>query len=241
MSRIDRVLRTLFFGWLLGAAFVVAAAEITFYEYPGFGGQSLTLRGYTPNFGDIGFNDRAASIVVRSGSWQVCTDGEFKGNCVTLARGDYRVLDERFDGRISSAREVGSSGGDTGVYSRYGRGSVELFEEANFGGRSVVLDRDAVNFESIGFNDQAGSAIVRDGTWELCIGSEYRGTCRSYAVGRYADLGPGLTPDAARSERVVTIGANLQISQGIVVKADVQRFRENADLNRVNLGLGWSF
>jgi hypothetical protein len=57
----------------------------------------------------------------------------------------------------------------------------------------------------------------------------------------YADLGPGLTPDAARSERVVTLGANFQVAQGIVVKADYQRFRENADLNRVNLGLGWSF
>jgi hypothetical protein len=57
----------------------------------------------------------------------------------------------------------------------------------------------------------------------------------------YADLGPGLTPDAARAERVVTVGANLQVSQGVVLKADYQRFRENADLNRFNLGLGWSF
>jgi len=57
----------------------------------------------------------------------------------------------------------------------------------------------------------------------------------------YADLGMGLTPEAARAERVVTMGANLQVSQGVVLKADYQRFRENADLNRVNLGLGWSF
>ncbi len=57
----------------------------------------------------------------------------------------------------------------------------------------------------------------------------------------YADLGPGLTPDAARAERVVTLGANLQVSPGVVVKADYQRFREAPDQNRVNLGLGWSF
>ncbi len=57
----------------------------------------------------------------------------------------------------------------------------------------------------------------------------------------YADLGPGLTPDATRAETVVTLGANLQVSQGVVVKADYQRFRENPDQNRVNLGLGWSF
>ena len=57
----------------------------------------------------------------------------------------------------------------------------------------------------------------------------------------YADLGPGLTPEAARGEGVITLGANFQVAQGVVVKADYQRFRENTDLNRVNLGLGWSF
>ncbi len=57
----------------------------------------------------------------------------------------------------------------------------------------------------------------------------------------FADLGPGLTPGAAPTERVVTLGANFQVAQGIVVKADVQRFRENRDADRFNLGLGWSF
>ena len=57
----------------------------------------------------------------------------------------------------------------------------------------------------------------------------------------YDDLGAGLTPDAGRAEQVVTVGANLRFAQGVVLKADYQRFRTNADLNRVNLGLGWSF
>jgi hypothetical protein len=57
----------------------------------------------------------------------------------------------------------------------------------------------------------------------------------------YADLGPGLTPSAAAAERVYTVGANFQVSQGIVVKADLQRFRSNRNLDRFDLGLGWSF
>jgi hypothetical protein len=57
----------------------------------------------------------------------------------------------------------------------------------------------------------------------------------------YADLGAGLTPAAASAERVLTLGANLQVADGIVLKADYQRFRENSGLNRVDLGLGWSF
>ena len=57
----------------------------------------------------------------------------------------------------------------------------------------------------------------------------------------YADLGPGLTPDPLPTEQVWTVGANFQLTPGVVVKADYQRFRENKDNNRVNLGLGWSF
>ena len=56
----------------------------------------------------------------------------------------------------------------------------------------------------------------------------------------YASLGPGLTPDAGRTRKVATIGANFLIGSGVVLKADYQRFNDS-DLNRVDLGLGWSF
>ena len=58
---------------------------------------------------------------------------------------------------------------------------------------------------------------------------------------RYADLGPGLTPSARPSERVVTLGANFQLTPGIVLKADLQRFKQDHDADRVDLGIGWSF
>jgi hypothetical protein len=57
----------------------------------------------------------------------------------------------------------------------------------------------------------------------------------------HADIGPGLTPDAAAAERVWTLGANLQLTPGVVVKADLQRFDRDRDGDRVNLGIGWSF
>jgi phosphate-selective porin len=57
----------------------------------------------------------------------------------------------------------------------------------------------------------------------------------------YADLGPGLTPAASPGERVLTLGANLQVAPGVVVKTDHQRFGEDSTRNRFNLGLGWSF
>ena len=57
----------------------------------------------------------------------------------------------------------------------------------------------------------------------------------------YADLGAGLTPAAAQTERVVTVGANFQINPSVVLKADYQRFHVNRDADRFDLGLGWSF
>lgn len=61
-------------------------------------------------------------------------------------------------------------------------------------------------------------------------------TARSFAF-----IGTGVTPNAAPTEQVTTLGTNFQLTPGIVLKADVQRFRENKNANRVNLGLGWSF
>ncbi len=57
----------------------------------------------------------------------------------------------------------------------------------------------------------------------------------------FADLGAGLTPEAQAAEQVYTFGANFEFAPGVVLKADVQRFKQNKDLNRLNLGLGWSF
>ena len=57
----------------------------------------------------------------------------------------------------------------------------------------------------------------------------------------FANLGPGLTPDAARTEQVATVGANFWITPSVVIKADYQRFKVNKDADRFNLGLGWSF
>ncbi|MFL5261867.1 MAG: hypothetical protein ACJ79L_05630 [Anaeromyxobacteraceae bacterium] len=57
----------------------------------------------------------------------------------------------------------------------------------------------------------------------------------------FADLGPGVTPAALADEAVVTGGVNFYVTSGVVLKADIQRFKEATERNRVDLGLGWSF
>lgn len=190
---------------MFGAAGLVptaGAAEITLFEHPGFNGGQLTLRGYTPNIANTGFNDRASSVVVTSGRWEVCTDMDFKGYCATLTRGEYPELDRRLSDRISSAREVGSYADNRGAYNSYGRGAIELFGQPDFRGRTMRLEQDAETLQGTGFNDRASSVVVTAGTWQLCSDDGYTGNCRVFTPGRYADLGYGMAKQISSARLV---------------------------------------
>ena len=100
------------------------ASTITFYEQDGFGGRWFSTDRRIGNFNRFGFNDRANSVRVRGGRWEVCTAARFEGRCVVLRRGDYPSLREAgLEDRISSARPVerGSRDWDRrGAYDRKG-------------------------------------------------------------------------------------------------------------------------
>ena len=84
-----------------------AAAQITFYEHDGFRGRAFTTDKQVGNFAQIGFNDRASSVVVDRGRWEVCTDARFQGNCVVLRQGSYDSLSGLgMNDQISSVRPV---------------------------------------------------------------------------------------------------------------------------------------
>jgi hypothetical protein len=61
-------------------------------------------------------------------------------------------------------------------------------------------------------------------------------TARTYAA-QPAGLGVPTTP----YERVATVGANLMVGQGVVLKADYQKFRQDKTRDRVNLGVGFAY
>ena len=95
----------------LGAATICiatqAAAQITFYEGEGFRGRAFTTDKQVGNFERYGFNDRASSVVVDRGRWEVCSDARFEGRCVVLRRGSYESLRSLgMSNRISSVRPV---------------------------------------------------------------------------------------------------------------------------------------
>ncbi len=57
----------------------------------------------------------------------------------------------------------------------------------------------------------------------------------------YSSLTTGLSLEPGRTERVWTVGANLKVGGNVVLKADYQRFKEDRNMDRINLGLGYSF
>ena len=95
----------------IGAAAMVlatqAAATITFYEHDGFRGRTFTTDKPIGNFEQYGFNDRASSVVIDHGRWEVCEHARFEGQCVVLQRGSYESLRSLgMNDRISSARPL---------------------------------------------------------------------------------------------------------------------------------------
>ena len=70
-------------------ASALAAGEITLFEREGFQGRRLTIRETMWNLDRTDFNDRAESIIVRDGVWEVCSDARFSGQCTRLRPGEY--------------------------------------------------------------------------------------------------------------------------------------------------------
>jgi Beta/Gamma crystallin len=67
-------------------------------------------------------------------------------------------------------------------------GEITLFEDEDFRGNSVRISSEVPSLDATGMNDKAQSAIVRDGTWELCRDAYFNGGCIQLQPGRYARM-----------------------------------------------------
>jgi uncharacterized protein YcfJ len=81
--------------------------DIVFYEHPNFYGRGLGTSSEIDNLTRYGFNDRASSVIVFEGRWEVCQDRDFSGRCMILRPGRYPDLrDMGLDDRITSVRRL---------------------------------------------------------------------------------------------------------------------------------------
>lgn len=179
-TRVGSALRQGLLLMVLGAAAVSARADLLLYEHDNFGGRSLQARDRVDNLAEAGFNDRASSVLVRGEPWQLCSDADFRGQCVTLPPGRYASLrDMGLNDAVSSARQIGG----------WERGdAIELFEHDDFQGRRLGTAEGIDNLASRDFNDRASSLVVRHGQWELCSDAGFGGRCVVLRPGQYPHL-----------------------------------------------------
>lgn len=56
--------------------------------------------------GNTGMNDEISSIQVRRGTWEICSDGNYRGRCETISSDMPRLNGIRMNDNISSIRRV---------------------------------------------------------------------------------------------------------------------------------------
>jgi hypothetical protein len=90
---------------LVTLSHAAAAGELTLFADSDFRGARITLQGDARDLNRMNFNDRVSSLVVRSGTWELCSDSDFRGRCAQFGPGEYHVL-PGFNDAVSSAREL---------------------------------------------------------------------------------------------------------------------------------------
>ena len=82
-----------------------AFAQVTFYEHNDYRGRTYMTAAPVQDFRSVGFNDRASSVVVQGGRWEVCSNTEYAGTCRVLQPGNYPALGAMgLNDQISSTR-----------------------------------------------------------------------------------------------------------------------------------------
>ena len=151
--------------------------EAIIYSNANFTGRSLRVTGAIPRLADYRFNDRASSIRVMGGAWEVCVDANYRGRCEIIEYREGYLNQMRLNNKITSIRPVSYGyGGRHDRYDRndrYGRGN-----DYGYGGR----------YNALRFNDKTSSIAIQSGAWEVCTDPNFRGRCE-IITGSTAELG----------------------------------------------------
>jgi hypothetical protein len=177
------------------------------FEHTNLQGQSIVVRNALPNLDRTSFNDRAESILIREGLWEVCTDANYRGRCVQLAPGEYRSLSKELTRSISSLREVARAPARPVAAPApappHGRPVAMLYSDPNFGGRELLIDDQVVaNLADLGFYARPASMRIVGGFWLFCTETNFQGTCLTFGPGEYPRLSGDVASRISSGHRV---------------------------------------
>ena len=75
------------------------------YGQPQFRGRSVRLQDDVRDLNEINFDGRASSVVIHDGTWQLCSEPDFRGHCGVFRPGEYAQI-AGLDDRVSSLRQL---------------------------------------------------------------------------------------------------------------------------------------
>lgn len=81
-------------------------AAVELFGAPDFRGRSMTLNRDAETLFDGRFDQRAASLVIHEGTWELCTEPGYEGVCRVFEPGSYENLG-RLNRRVGSLRRIG--------------------------------------------------------------------------------------------------------------------------------------
>lgn len=64
----------------------------------------------------------------------------------------------------------------------HGRGSITVYEDAGFRGRSLTFRDEIRDLRNTGLNDRISSIRIQGGVWEACSDAYFRGECRRFSA-----------------------------------------------------------
>lgn len=163
---------------------MTAAAPIELYERASFQGMALGLDRANANLADYGFDNKAVSVVVRSGRWELCSERDFRGTCLVLGPGQHASLPRGLQQQLSSVRPQ-ADGQPAPAPGGPGEAAVVLYDDGDFGGRSLAVNGPVPSLGKLDMGDRVSSADVQRGVWQLCEDSNYKGHCTTLEPGRH--------------------------------------------------------
>lgn len=132
------------------------------------------------------------------------------------------------------------------VHARY---TIDKWDFSALYARGTISHVDALNLTFVGqaapvpstfygWYTQAAYALWKNESYSLTpfIRYEQFNTAKNYTL-----MPQGLGWVVGEDEKVTTIGASFKIGEGVVMKADYQKFKQDRSRDRYNLGVGYSF
>ncbi|MFO1255277.1 MAG: beta/gamma crystallin-related protein [Sphingomonadaceae bacterium] len=141
------------------------------YRDVNFQGPSITIRFDEPDLAWRQFADAASSARVIAGTWELCENARFGGHCIKLKRDmPIFITVPDFNDVASSARRIDVPGEQ--------RPGLALYEDTQFGGRSILIEQNTPDLGVVEFGKLASSLEVVGGAWLVCQEPHYRGRCQ---------------------------------------------------------------